>query len=57
MNFSIKLKILFFYQPVQCFIATFILICFVVHLLYVTMDHKTSHKCQFFEIEISTSPK
>ncbi len=24
-------------------------------LLYVTLDHKTSHKCQFFEIDISTS--
>ncbi len=24
-------------------------------LPYVTLDHKTSHKCQFFEIEIYTS--
>ncbi len=23
--------------------------------IYVTLDHKTSHKCQFFEIEMSTS--
>ncbi len=26
-----------------------------MNLKYVTLDHKTSHKCQFFEIEISTS--
>ncbi len=26
-----------------------------MYLLYVTLNHKTSHKCQFFKIEICTT--
>ncbi len=34
----------------------FILKIFALHAFtFVTLDHKTSHKCQFYEIEIYTS--
>ncbi len=42
----------------QSLFDMFITVCnFTCHLTYVTLEHKTSLKCKFFEIEIYASYK